>query len=193
MAGLRALRQNREALPDASIRLGMRGECAKGKRFIMIDNLFLLAIASFGWGLSLATYRLFARRNNWPMGALHADLPLIPIMLGLFAFLAGTLYAAARGVDLGGWIIVGCGILLALFWTGFLRVGSQISIFLAPVAAILLLVGWLPFFFGLDDTSWAYKKPGDLFRRDANSIVIERDGTITDQKGRVIGRDMREQ
>ncbi len=158
----------------------------------MIDNLFLLAIASFGWGLSLLTYRLFARRNKWPMGALHADLPLIPIMIGLFAFLAGTLYAAARGIDYGGWIIVGCGLLLALFWTGFLRVGSQISIFLAPVAAILLLVGWLPFFFGLNEASWAYKKPGDLFRRDANSIVIERDGRILDQKGRVIGEDRRD-
>ena len=27
----------------------------------MVDNLFLLAVAALGWGLSLATYRLFAR------------------------------------------------------------------------------------------------------------------------------------
>ncbi|MEO1206182.1 MAG: hypothetical protein AAFV45_07610 [Pseudomonadota bacterium] len=137
----------------------------------MIDNLFLLAVASFGWGLSLTTYRLFAKRNHWPMGALHADLPLIPIMIGLFALMAGLLFAASRGVEFGGWVIIGCGLLLALFWTGFLRVGSQISIFLAPVAAVLLLVGWLPFFFGLNDTSWAYKKPGDLFRSDRATTI----------------------
>ncbi|MEL7049756.1 MAG: hypothetical protein AAFO75_12520 [Pseudomonadota bacterium] len=137
----------------------------------MIDNLFLLAVAAFGWGLSLATYRLFAKRNHWPMGALHADLPLIPIMLGLFALMAGLLFAASRGADYGGWVIVGCGLLLALFWTGFLRVGSQISIFLAPAAAVLLLIGWLPFFFGLNDASWAYKKPTDYFRSDRTTTI----------------------
>ena len=35
------------------------------------------------------------------------------------------------------------GYLLAVFWTGFLRVGSQISFFLAPLAAVLLIAGWL--------------------------------------------------
>ena len=35
------------------------------------------------------------------------------------------------------------GVLLAIFWTGFLRVGSQISLFLAPVATVLLIAGWL--------------------------------------------------
>ena len=35
------------------------------------------------------------------------------------------------------------GILLAIFWTGFLRVGSQISLFLAPIASVLLITGWL--------------------------------------------------
>ncbi|MEM1372691.1 MAG: hypothetical protein AAGG72_10810 [Pseudomonadota bacterium] len=131
----------------------------------MIDNLFLLAVAAFGWGLSLTTYRLFAKRNHWPMGALHADLPLIPIMLGLFAFMAGLLFAAARA-DSGGYVIVGCGLLLALFWTGFLRVGSQISIFLAPAAGILLLVGWLPFYFGLDNADWANKRPSIFYSSD---------------------------
>jgi len=132
----------------------------------MVDNLFLLAVAAFGWGLSLCTYRLFARRNNWPMGALHADLPIIPILLGLAALIAGLTFAAARGPDSGGWVIIGCGLLLALFWTGFLRVGSQISLFLAPLAGILLVVGWLPFWFGLNDASWAYKSPTEYFRSD---------------------------
>lgn len=153
----------------------------------MIDNLFLLAIASFGLGLSLATYRLFAKRNHWPMGALQADLPLIPIMLGLFALMVGLLYAAARGDQNGGWVIVGCGLLLALFWTGFLRVGSQISIFLAPLAGVLLLVGWVPFFLGLNDTNWGYKKPTELFRKEVQ-VITERDGRYYDQDGRRVDR-----
>lgn len=109
----------------------------------MIDERFLLAVAALGWGLSLATYRMFARRNSWPMGSLQAVLPAVPIVLGLAAFVAGLLFAAARGPQDGGWIILLFGMLLAVFWTGFLRVGSQISLFLAPVAMALLLVAWL--------------------------------------------------
>jgi hypothetical protein len=108
----------------------------------MIDERFLLAVAALGWGLSLSTYRVFARRNGWPMGSLQADLPAVPVILGLAAFLAGVLFAAARGPEDGGWVIVLFGVLLAVFWTGFLRVGSQISLFLAPVALIFLLLAW---------------------------------------------------
>lgn len=131
----------------------------------MIDNLFLLAIGAFGWGLSLMTYRLFARQNKWPMGALHADLPIVPILLGLFALTLGLLYAAARGAEDGGWIVVVAGLLLAIFWTGFLRVGSQISLFVAPLAAILLLIGWLPSILGYEQPRWAHARPGDLIKR----------------------------
>ena len=62
----------------------------------MVDNLFLLAVASLGWGLSLATYRLFARSNGWPMGALHADLPIIPVLIGMFFFLYGLFLCSSR-------------------------------------------------------------------------------------------------
>ena len=55
----------------------------------MVDNLFLLAVAAVGWGLSLATYRLFARSRSWPMGALQADLPFIPVLIGLAGLFAG--------------------------------------------------------------------------------------------------------
>ncbi|MDX2289499.1 MAG: hypothetical protein NW217_11850 [Hyphomicrobiaceae bacterium] len=139
----------------------------------MIDNLFLLAMASLGWGLSLATYRLFARRFAWPMGALHADLPVIPILIGLVAVLAGVMFAAARGAENGGWIMIGFGFLLALFWTGFLRVGSQVSLFLAPLAAFMLVVGWfsVPLGFGIE--GWATKTPGELLERAAPGV--ERD------------------
>lgn len=109
----------------------------------LVDNLLLLAIGAVGWGLSLATYRLFARRVSWPMGALHVDLPAVPVVIGLFALLAGIGFAAARGSETGGVVIVVSGLLLAVFWTGFLRVGSQVSLLLAPAAAMLLILGWL--------------------------------------------------
>jgi len=109
----------------------------------MFDNMFLLAVAALGWGLSLATYSFFARGRNWPMGALQIDFPAVPIAVGLFAVATAVGFAAARGVEAGGWVIVLFGILLAVFWTGFLRVGSQISLVLAPVATVLLIAGWL--------------------------------------------------
>lgn len=133
----------------------------------MIDNLFLLAVGAFGWGLSLATYRMFARHYAWPMGALHADLPAIPILIGVVALMSGLLFAASRGIDSGGLMIVGCGFLLTVFWTGFLRVGSQISLFLAPLVTLLLLVGWLSVMFGFDRPGWAFKRPGDYFKRQS--------------------------
>lgn len=133
---------------------------------MMVNNLVLLAIAALGWGLSLATYRVFARRYGWPMGALQADLPAIPVVIGLFSFLCGLGFAVFLGADLGGWIIIGSGLLLAIFWTGFLRVGSQIALFLAPAAAFLLVIGWfsIPLGFGIE--GWASKTPTELFDRD---------------------------
>lgn len=136
---------------------------------MMVNNLFLLAIAALGWGLSLATYRFFARRYNWPMGALQADLPFIPILIGTVSFLCGLAFAYLIGEELGGWIIVGCGLLLAIFWTGFLRVGSQISIFLAPAAAFMLIIGWfaIPLGFGIE--GWQNKSPTELLERQEPS------------------------
>lgn len=143
----------------------------------MIDNLFLLAIGAFGWGLSLATYRLFARRNGWPMGALQADLPGIPILLGLAALLAAIAFATARGVEYGGWVIVACGLLFAVFWTGFLRVGSQISLFLAPWAGFILLLGWLAEPLGYSARPWAHETLGETIQRkrdQAEDVIRER-------------------
>lgn len=137
---------------------------------MMINNLFLLAIAAFGWGLSLSTYRVFARQYNWPMGALHADLPAVPILIGIVSFLAGLGFAVAIGADLGGWIIIGCGFLLAVFWTGFLRVGSQISLFLAPAAAFLLIIGWFAIPLGFGIQGWQSKTPGELFKKDNTAV-----------------------
>jgi hypothetical protein len=109
----------------------------------MIDTLFLLAAGALGWGLSLATYRPVARAAGWPMGTVHVDFPALPVLLGVMALAIGLNFAATRGADGGGWVIVGFGVLLAIFWTGFLRVGSQTSLFLAPLSALLLLLAWL--------------------------------------------------
>lgn len=126
----------------------------------MIDVLFLLAIGAIGWGLSLASYRFFAVRNNWPMGVLHADLPAVPLLLGVLAIAAAALYAYDRGLaDGGGGVIILFGLLLWLFWTGFLRVGSQVSLFLAPLAAVLLITGWLG---GFTDPTFYDNRRADL-------------------------------
>ncbi len=109
----------------------------------MIDLPALLAIAALGWGLSLCTYRYVARRNGWPMGVLHTDLPAVPTIIGLSAIFVALAFASWRGTPEGGWIVVLFGLLLAFFWTGFLRVGSQLTLFLAPLATALLIVVWL--------------------------------------------------
>ena len=131
----------------------------------MIDNLFLLAVGAFGWGLSLATYRLFARSNAWPMGALQTDLPIVPVLVGILALAAGLIFASARGADEGGWVIIAFGLLLAVIWTGFLRVGSQISLLLAPVATFLLLLGWLSGPLGYGERKWANERPAETLTR----------------------------
>ena len=129
----------------------------------MFDNLFYLAAMSFGFGLSLATYRLFAMRNSWPMGAFHADLPAVPIMIGLLSIVVGTLFAASR-FDAGGWLLLGLGLVIAMLWTTLLRVGSQLSLFLAPLAAGLLLLGWLGSLFGYDRAANIIENPKDMFK-----------------------------
>lgn len=115
---------------------------------VYTDLPFFLAILAFGWGLSLATYRMFAERYQWPMGNWHRNRPALPVLIGLLAFLAAALFAWARGLSSvpgatwAGLSIVLFGLILAIFWTGFLRVASQVSLILAPVAAVLLMVTW---------------------------------------------------
>ena len=108
----------------------------------MVDHLFLLAIGALGWGASLATYRALAARNGWPMGTLQAQQPAVAVALGVISLGLGIVFAAARGGMQGGWVILLFGLALAVFWTGFLRVGAQTSLLLAPLAAALLLIGW---------------------------------------------------
>ena len=130
----------------------------------MFDNLSYLAVMAFGFGMSLATYRLFALRNSWPMGAFHADLPAVPIMIGLVSIVVGTLFAASVG-DQRGWLIIGFGLALALVWLTLMRVGSQLSLFLAPLAAGLLLLGWLGSLFGYDRAANIIENPRELLNK----------------------------
>lgn len=119
---------------------------------MIIDLPFILASAALGFGLSLALYRWLAEYNEWPMGYLHAQRPLLPIILELGSVLIALAFAAARGVIHGGWGIVLFGMLWALFWLGFFRVGSQLSLLLAPASAAFLLFSWFgsPTFFHAD-------------------------------------------
>ncbi len=124
--------------------------CLERTRSPMVytDLPFILAVAAFGWGLSLATYRWFATRYDWPMGNWHTNRPALPVLIGVLAVLGAILFALARGYSnvpgaaIAGWSIPGFGLLLFLVWTGFLRVASQISLVLAPAAVALLLVTW---------------------------------------------------
>jgi hypothetical protein len=110
-----------------------------------VDLPFGLAVAAIGFGLSLMTYRMFARHYEWPMGAWQESHPSLPIMIGLISLTIGVLFATARWFDGGIYAASAIGLFglsLAIIWTGFLRVGSQVSLILAPVAAGMLFVAW---------------------------------------------------
>jgi hypothetical protein len=111
-----------------------------------IDVGFVLAIGALGWGLSLATYRFFATLYDWPMGDWHLKWPTLPIVIGGAAITLAILFAAARGYgghELSAWAIPVFGVAWAVFWTGFLRVGAQSALLLAPAAAVLLILRWV--------------------------------------------------
>jgi hypothetical protein len=144
-----------------------------------VDNLFFLAVLSLGWGLSLATYRLFARRRAWPMGTWQAELPFLPVLIGLIGLLAGLAFAAVRGAGDGGVVIILLGLILAALWTGLLRVGSQVSLFLAPIATFLLLLGWLAVPLGLSERRWASERPAETLER--RGILPSDSATMTRQ------------
>ena len=113
-----------------------------------IDFLFVAAFITLGFGVSLATYRIFALRNDWPMGELHANKPLVPILLGAFLRcdrlpVCGSAAVGAPTGDFDGWWIILFGFIWGFVWTGMMRVGSQISLFLAPLATLILMMSWV--------------------------------------------------
>jgi hypothetical protein len=155
-------------------RRGLRLQRPVGGRLLavghIVDNLFLLAVAAFGLGLSLTSYRVFARHYRWPMGLLQAEVPAIPVLIGLVSLLAGAAFAVARGPETGGWIIVVGGVLLAALWIGLLRVASQIALLLAPAAAFLLLLGWFAEPLGLHARPWATETLSETLARKTGEI-----------------------
>jgi hypothetical protein len=112
----------------------------------LVDLGFILAVVAFGLGLSLATYRAVATQSDWPMGEWHHSRPRLPVLIGMGSVLLASAYAFARGS--GGYLLSAVAIPIfgfgwAGFWTGFLRVGAQSALLLAPLAAALLVVRWI--------------------------------------------------
>ncbi|MGE0627402.1 MAG: hypothetical protein AB7O43_06210 [Hyphomicrobiaceae bacterium] len=107
------------------------------------EILYLAAAGAFGWGLSLATYRMFALHYGWPMGELHLHRPALPVLVGLACLVVGFVFALQKGGELGGWMILFFGLILAILWTGVLRVASQSSLFLAPLCTAIIVLGWV--------------------------------------------------
>ena len=154
---------------------------------MIIDPMLWLAIAAFAWGLSLASYRWFAVYNGWPMGEWHAHRPGLPIAIGIFAVLFAMLFAFARG----GPTVVALpliGLALALAWTTILRVGSQLSLLLAPLAVIALLAFWMSAASHVSGAAQYSVEPTSFGRpasTDREGDIAERDRGITryDEKG----------
>jgi hypothetical protein len=101
--------------------------------------LFVLAVATFALGLSLATYRWIALQNAWPMGAWQAEKPFLPRLIGLGAvaialFSTPTLGGAAVA------LVILFGLIGAVVWIGLLKVGAQSALLLAPAAALLTVI-----------------------------------------------------
>ena len=109
---------------------------------MMVDHLFFLAVGALGWGLSLATYRPVAQLNGWPLGGAQSALPALTLATGVLSALIGLIFALARGPMHGGLVILLFGLALAAFWSGFLRVGAQSALLLAPLSAVALLIAW---------------------------------------------------
>lgn len=104
------------------------------------NPLYLLAMATLGWGFSLAIYRPLAQRLGWPMGAMQARHPMMVTLIGIAALVFSFLFIMMDPPQ--RWPVLPLGLLFSLFWLGFLRVASQTSLFLAPVAALLLGIIW---------------------------------------------------
>lgn len=111
-----------------------------------IDFGLVFAVVTFGWGLALAVYRPYASSSGWPMGKLQQDWPEAAWWLGVASMalaVAFAIWRACIGYPLSASVIPLFGAAWALFWIGFLRVGAQSALLLAPLGALLLLLRWL--------------------------------------------------
>ncbi len=106
-----------------------------------VDMMFVLATAAFAWGLSLVTYRWVALHNGWPMGAWQVTQPALPRAIGVATIVAAMLFALTRGYATV-LVLPLLAVLGAICWTGALKVGAQSALLLAPLAVVLMLIGW---------------------------------------------------
>ena len=121
--------------------LARRDACALGpERSMSFNPLYLLATATFGFGFSLAIYRPVAARFGWPMGFMQRNHPFFVTVLGLAALVATFLFI--MGDSAQRWPVLVLGLLFTLFWTGFLRVASQTSLLLTPIAGFMFGMVW---------------------------------------------------
>ena len=74
------------------------GAPERAERSSMVDVGFILAVVAFGWGLSLAGYRVLAGRYGWPMGAWQMEWPAMPITLGIMCVAAGPAVLPGAGL-----------------------------------------------------------------------------------------------
>lgn len=109
---------------------------------MVVDHLFFLAVGAIGWGISLAAYRTVAQAAGWPRGTMQDRLPVLTQIIAFASIVAGLVFALARGPLNGGFVILIFAVGLAVFWSGFLRVGAQSALLLAPLSATLLLFAW---------------------------------------------------
>lgn len=109
---------------------------------VSFNALYVWSVISFGLGLSLATYHWFARRNGWSMGEVQAHYVPLAILIGILAMIPAILYSSLFWEELGGWSVPLVGLALGLFFTALLRIYSQISLFLAPMSAMMLTFIW---------------------------------------------------
>jgi hypothetical protein len=109
---------------------------------ISFDLMFVLATAAFAWGLSVITYRWFAIHNGWPMGAWQAGAPALLTAIGLAVLAVAVVFALARGLGTA-LVLPLLGLMCAFGWVALLKVGAQSALLLGPVAAILVLIGWI--------------------------------------------------
>ena len=103
--------------------------------------MFVLAVAAFAWGLSLASYRWVALQNSWPMGVWQAERPILPRLIGLAAGGIALISAVSLGGAMMPLVLVS-GLVGAFVWIHLLKIRAQSALLLAPVATVLTMVGW---------------------------------------------------
>lgn len=102
--------------------------------------------------------------------------PLVSVLLGVFALSIALLSVAPRTARtptaLGSWWIVPGTSWFACSSTGFMRGGSQASLFLAPIATVVLVFAWISVRTPPPVVLQSNQDPNSQFHGNATSIAI---------------------